>query len=245
MEEIQLFFKGVGKINKSSEDTLSLDIRSIQELYSVILPHFDKYPLISQKKSDFELFKRVINIIHCKEHLTSKGIQEIVSVKASMNRGLSNELKEAFSNTKISSRPLTVNQQIPSPYWISGFTSGEGNFFIALDRSGSETKFSSLRLNISQHIRDEALMRSLVYYLGCGRYSAQKNRPICYYECSKFSDLNDKIIPFFIKYPIVGVKLLEFADWCKAAEIFKAKGHLTEQGLNQIKKIKAGMNTGR
>ena len=64
-------------------------------------------------------------------------------------------------------------------------------------------------------------------------------------KCTKFSDINEKIIPFFSKHPIAGIKLLDFVDWCKAAEIIKAKDHLTEDGVNQIIKIKAGMNKGR
>jgi hypothetical protein len=38
---------------------------------------------------------------------------------------------------------------------------------------------------------------------------------------------------------------LEFEDWCKAAAIIKVKGHLTLDGLEEIKKIQARMNTRR
>ena len=55
----------------------------------------------------------------------------------------------------------------------------------------------------------------------------------------------DIIIPFFDKYPIIGMKALDFADWCKTAELMKNKAHLTPQGLEEIKKIKQGMNKGR
>jgi hypothetical protein len=61
----------------------------------------------------------------------------------------------------------------------------------------------------------------------------------------RFSDAQDKIIPFFEKYPLEGSKRADFEDFCKAAEIMQTKGHLTPEGLDQIKKIKAGMNTGR
>jgi hypothetical protein len=33
-----------------------------------------------------------------KEHLTSEGLQKILAIKASINKGLSPELKAAFSN---------------------------------------------------------------------------------------------------------------------------------------------------
>ena len=36
-----------------------------------------------------------------------------------------------------------------------------------------------------------------------------------------------------------------FKDWCKAAELIKAKQHLTEEGLNQILTLKSGINKGR
>jgi hypothetical protein len=46
-------------------------------------------------------------------------------------------------------------------------------------------------------------------------------------------------------YPIQGVKALDFDDWCLAARIMKDKKHLTPKGLEQIKQIKARMNTQR
>jgi len=183
-----------------------------------------------------------------------------------MNKGLSDELKEAFPNTKNLSlseaagatqvfihKPadcqscslIPPSAEIPSPFWLSGFTSGEGSFRIKLYKSSSLEKLAGLNFSISQHIKDEPLMRSLVSYFGCGRYTARSNKPLGEYECTKLSDINEKIIPFFIKHPIVGIKSLDFTDLCKAADIIKAKGHLTKEGLDQIRAIKSGMNTGR
>jgi hypothetical protein len=38
---------------------------------------------------------------------------------------------------------------------------------------------------------------------------------------------------------------LDYLDWCKIAELMKNKVHLSEEGLEQIRTIKAGMNKGR
>jgi hypothetical protein len=59
---------------------------------------------------------------------------------------------------------------------------------------------------------------------------------------SKISDINNKIIPFFIKYPIIGIKRLDFEDFCKVAVLIQDKAHLTIEGLEKIRKIKGGMN---
>jgi hypothetical protein len=82
----------------------------------VIIAHFDKYPLISQKWADFELFKLAVNIMLNEEHRTMEGIKKLVSLKASMNRGLSDKLKKAFPGIIPVVRPLVPNQTIPDPY---------------------------------------------------------------------------------------------------------------------------------
>jgi hypothetical protein len=61
----------------------------------------------------------------------------------------------------------------------------------------------------------------------------------------KFSDNYEKIIPFFRKHNIFGVKSDDFKDWCKAAEIIKAKQHITIKGLNMLISLKSSINKGR
>ena len=65
------------------------------------------------------------------------------------------------------------------------------------------------------------------------------------YRVRKFDDTISKIIPFFQRYPILGSKSEDFNDFCKVAELMKSKSHLTKEGLEQIRQIKADMNTGR
>lgn len=86
-------------------------------------------------------------------------------------------------------------------------------------------------------------MESLVKYLNCGGIS--KRGDIVDFQVTKFSDVTEKIIPFFDKYPVLGVKQENFEDFCKVAELMKEGVHLTKEGLEQIRKIKYGMNTYR
>jgi hypothetical protein len=102
----------------------------------------------------------------------------------------------------------------------------------------------SLRFALTQHSRDEVLMNSLIDCLSCGRYSSS-GRDEGYFIVSNLSDVCAKIIPLFNKYPLVGAKKQDYLDFVKVAELVKNKAHLTEEGLNQIIKIKSGMNKGR
>ena len=86
-------------------------------------------------------------------------------------------------------------------------------------------------------------MQSLIKYFNCGR--VYKKKDAFYFKVTKLSDLNEKIIPFFVKYPIQGVKSKDFKDFCKVTELILNKAHLTSEGLQLIRQIKTGMNTGR
>ena len=100
-----------------------------------------------------------------------------------------------------------------------------------------------LRFDLAQHKRDELLLRNLINFLSCGKINKEGE---CFrFIVTKWSDVENKIIPFFRKYPIIGVKSKHFLDFCKVAELMKTKAYLTKEGLEQIRKIKAGMNTGR
>jgi hypothetical protein len=65
----------------------------------VIVDHFKNFPLISQKWSDFQLFKAAFELVICKRHLTLEGLIDIVNIKAAMNLGLSEELEIAFPSS--------------------------------------------------------------------------------------------------------------------------------------------------
>jgi len=47
LELIRKFFNGVGTIHKQGKDYVEYRVTSIQDLINVIIPHFDKFPLIT------------------------------------------------------------------------------------------------------------------------------------------------------------------------------------------------------
>jgi hypothetical protein len=240
LEEIKQIFI-VGKIYKKNDNTISFLVTSIKDL-QVIREHFDKYPLHTKKRADFELWKKAFNIILNKEHLTPEGLEKLIAIKASMNKGISPELSPKTNKVE---RPLFENIKVFYPQWLSGFVTGEGCFFVGIIKKSYRQGFKvNLAFKITQHSRDDQLMRSLIEFLGCGNLFRQ-NHDACEYRVTKFLDLTDKIIPLFKKFPILGIKFKDFEDFCKIADMMKKKEQLTEKGFNKICKIKAEMNKGR
>jgi hypothetical protein len=91
-------------------------VASKKDLNNVIIPHFIKYPLLTQKRGDFILFKAAIDLVIKGEHLTIKGLQKILSIRASMNKGLTEKLKVAFPDIVPENRPLVETAEIKDPY---------------------------------------------------------------------------------------------------------------------------------
>ena len=72
MELIQKWGRGI--ISKQGKNGVQYRVTSLQDLINIVIPHFEKYSLITQKKADFILFKKVVNFIENKKHLTIEGL---------------------------------------------------------------------------------------------------------------------------------------------------------------------------
>lgn len=124
---------------------------------------------------------------------------------------------------------------------MAGFSTGESNFFIAVQNSKTKSGLStSLRFSIAQHSRDLLLLQSFVNFFAGGYVMNYKKRLLCEFIITKIDHITEHIIPFFDKYPILGSKHSNFLDFKRAADIIKNKQHLNEDGLGlkQILELK-------
>ena len=80
MKSIQTNFGKIGNIYiKEKYNSVLFQVTSLRDLINIVIPYFNKYPLITQKRADFELFKMVVEIMNRKEHLTIEGLNKIVA----------------------------------------------------------------------------------------------------------------------------------------------------------------------
>jgi hypothetical protein len=98
---IQHYF-GCGTIRTDRSDrTLKWEVRSLPLLLARIIPHFDRYPLLSSKRGDFDLFAHICKRMASKEHLMRSGLQDIVRMAASMNQAVSVGIVPQTSSTNL------------------------------------------------------------------------------------------------------------------------------------------------
>ena len=87
-EVLYLFkeFLQCGTIRKNSSDqTFKYEVRSLKDLNEKVIPHFNKYPLLSSKKKDFEMFKLICQKMYKRLHLKRDTLKEIVELSYRMN----------------------------------------------------------------------------------------------------------------------------------------------------------------
>lgn len=240
--QIKDYFK-VGTITNHGNTTLQYTVKSLKDLDKILL-HFNKFPLLTQKFADYTLFKDGVNLIKNKEHLNKEGLKKILGIRATLNLGLSEELKLSFPDVQPFSRPSLPKYNIINSFWIAGLTSGDGCFYVSI-RNTLNTKLGkvvSLKFQIVQHSRDIKLIKNLISNLDCGRVELNLNQSAVYFVVTDLQDIIEKIIPLFEKYPIKGVKSLDFNDFKLIANLVHNKEHLTEEGLCKIKSLKSNMN---
>jgi hypothetical protein len=240
LEKIQCFFGGIGKISfRKKDNVVYYSVKSVKEIMKVIIPHFEKYPLLTEKQIDFELFKKIVTMMFKKEHLTEEGLNKIINIKSALNKGLTPLLTQSFPSTILMERPPRKSTfSKVNPYWITGFVEAEGCFFINTIKSDAYKLGYQVRLELSvvQHIRDKILMANFVNFFNSG--ALYENTGHITYKASKLSDINKIIIPHFKEYPLQGYKFIDFEKFCSVALLMQNKEHLTREGLDKIIEIK-------
>ena len=68
-----------------SDKTYKFETRSVPELVCKVIPHFERFPLLSSRRRDFELFAQICRMMSRREHLTNEGFGKILKLAGQMN----------------------------------------------------------------------------------------------------------------------------------------------------------------
>lgn len=121
--------------------------------------------------------------------------------------------------------------------WFVGFTDGEGNFLISIDRG-----YVRFRFKISMHIDNLEALNLIKSKLNVGNVTIEKSRNRCSFVVQDFTEIKNVICPIFIQFPLLTSKRLDFQDFFKAIEI-KNKKYLSSSDKEKIISLKNGMNS--
>ena len=84
LKELQQFFQA-GKVVTNHGARKELRIRKLNDLRNVVL-FFKQHHLRTEKKKNFEIFAKILELMEHKKHLTVEGLTDIANLCWSMNR---------------------------------------------------------------------------------------------------------------------------------------------------------------
>jgi LAGLIDADG endonuclease len=82
---IRKYFNCGGFRPDRSDKTLKYEVRDLKSLISKVIPHFERYPLMSSKRRDFETFAAICRLLEGRAHLNRERLREIARLAVTMN----------------------------------------------------------------------------------------------------------------------------------------------------------------
>jgi hypothetical protein len=212
-------------------------------LIHVILPIFNYVKLNSSKYFHYLIFKKAVNLIINKKHLSSEGKLEIIKY----NYEIKNPTK---------SGPLYNRNDISiSDNWLAGFVDGEGCFSASTEGALFKLENHIKELELFKKIKEYLNYRSATGNLNIvlQRKTRVNSNPMVTLLFNNIRDLKNVIVPLFSKTdcifkPTSGLqskKIKDFNDWCIVVNIYFHGYHRLPDGILLINEIKSRWNNFR
>lgn len=211
---------GVGSVNLGSNNTVGdFRIRDRKSIGSVIIPIFDKYPLLTSKYYEYHKFRKAYDILNNPDLSTKEKDNLLLELK-------SQSVPEGYISpawVKVNNKVDNTNEAklVMSKYWLVGFTEAEGSFYLV----SKEATRMVHAFELTQKL-DIIVLKSIAHILGIGL--AKKK------TYSSVVTTNSRAISNIIEYysnTMKGMKAVEFRIWSRS--YIKHKGNFDK--LNKIR----------
>jgi len=127
--------------------------------------------------------------------------------------------------------------------WVAGFVDGEGSFNVPFRREHDRCLpwRVSLSFNVSQI--GSNLPGLLLDVFGVGRVRGRGDG-IFYFEVTRPQDLEERVFPFFDRFPLRGSKADDLRVFREITRLVRSGHHRSVQGVLALLELRAPMNRG-
>lgn len=125
--------------------------------------------------------------------------------------------------------------------WFAGFVDGEGYFSIVI----AKNSIISFRFGIHLHIDDLKALEFIKHKLGCGLILSSSANNTARFELNSINDIVTKLIPLLDKFPLNGIKYLDYLAFKEAIAIKNSAEGTKDSKYKSIIELKTSMNTKR
>ncbi len=255
LKSIKLFFN-CGKIFVNEKNyTAELLIEKIEDLYSIIIPHFINYPVFCGKLHAFKFFKEIVEALYFKEKRTIEGRRDLLKLALSMNVSSNRDIdrvkilcsllkmepheSENYINLLLDSQKafsadkkiLDANIALLSKDHIAGIIDGDGSFYVSFQTDGNiKTGF-----NITNDKNSKSLLENIQKQLKNIGSIQEGTKNELVYTVNGINQITDVLIPFMDSNPIFSEKAIHYRKFRFVSLMLKNEKILTlEKKLNIV-----------
>ena len=198
---------GVGSVTKDNNKG-QFFIRDRKHIENIILPIFDKYPLLTSKYFDYSRFKKALAILNNDSISKEQKDKDLLILKNSKKDD--NYLSPVWNNISLPLTEINIIHNIMTKPWIVGFIEAEGSFYLV----SKDSKRIVHGFGLTQKL-DSIVLESirLVFHIPSKvRYKEIHNHYI-------LDTTNSRTIEHLIDYfkdTMKGVKSLEYKIWARS-----------------------------
>jgi hypothetical protein len=157
LEKLLEYFK-IGSIQKSGSNFV-YRVTKRNDLINVIIPHFQKYSLISHKSVTFILWCKAVELLNKGASQSNPTLLEILSIYAALGRGPSSTIMKNYPTLTPCLLPNYVfNSENLNGWWITGYFTLHCDFDLEVEVAGWKNNVyhkMQAKLGFSRNIIEE------------------------------------------------------------------------------------------
>ena len=215
---------GVGSITKDGKK-YQFFIRDRKAIENVIIPIFDKYPLLTTKYFDYIKLKNALGILNNKELTKNEVDTKLEIIKKSKPNNI--YISPAWKNATLPLTDVKSLNNVMSKAWVVGFIEAEGSFYLTNKDNTRIVHGFGLTQKLDKVVLEG--IRILLHIKNPVMYKELYNHHIL--DTTNSRSINN-IIDYF-NNTLKGVKSLEYKIWKRS--YVKNKGDFNK--LNEIRKL--------
>lgn len=132
------------------------------------------------------------------------------------------------------------NQQERLSHYVAGYVDGEGSFHVAIYKSNNVRLGYQVipEFHVSQNVERASVLYKIQQLLQCGyikdNHRTNPNDMSKVFVVRNRVDLLKKVIPFFMRYPMLSSKQEDFIKFSEIVEDMRQNKHLIKRSLKAI-----------
>lgn len=218
---------GVGSVTKDNTKG-EFFIRDRKTIETVLLPIFDKYPLLTTKYFDYLRFKQALYILNDVNKQDKH--EKLLTLKNA--KVPKDYVSPAWTSTNLPLKSVNCVKHIMKKPWIIGFIEAEGSFYLTLKESSRIVHGFGISQKLDSHV-----LKAIGLTLHIPNFVGFKEKHNYYILDTTNSRAIENCIHYF-KNTMKGVKSLEYKIWARSYTKHKGNSKKLSSIRDLIRKMR-------